>query len=117
MFTIISERIPSISEPGRSGIAARGNCLSCNKQLAWCESRQASATCTLHLVMGILFEIKREEELGMVETVYCVKCKKKTTQNNAQQITMKNGSPAQKGTCSVCGTTTQQILPKTSVSA
>lgn len=52
----------------------------------------------------------------MVDTVYCVKCKKKTTQNDAQQITMKNGRPAQKGKCSVCGTTTQQIL-STSASA
>ncbi len=34
---------------------------------------------------------------------YCVKCKKKTPMRDTQQVTMKNGSPAVKGTCSVCG--------------
>ena len=45
--------------------------------------------------------------------VYCVKCKKKTEQKDSQQVTMRNGKPAMKGTCSVCGTTTNLILPAT----
>ena len=41
---------------------------------------------------------------------YCVKCKKKTEMKNAQEVTMKNGKPAMKGQCAVCGTTTQVFL-------
>jgi hypothetical protein len=41
---------------------------------------------------------------------YCVKCKKKTEIKNPQEVTMKNGRHALKGTCSVCGTTTQSFL-------
>ena len=35
---------------------------------------------------------------------YCVKCKKKVEVKNPQQITMKNGRQALKGTCPSCGT-------------
>ncbi len=35
---------------------------------------------------------------------YCVKCKKKQTMKEPEQITMKNGRPAVTGTCPVCGT-------------
>ena len=35
---------------------------------------------------------------------YCVKCKKKVTMQNAQKIVMKNGRPATRGICPVCGT-------------
>jgi RNase P subunit RPR2 len=35
---------------------------------------------------------------------YCVKCKAKRQIKGEQQVTMKNGRPAIKGTCSVCGT-------------
>jgi hypothetical protein len=41
---------------------------------------------------------------------YCVKCKKKTELKDAQRITMKNGKPALKGHCTVCGTTVNAIL-------
>jgi hypothetical protein len=41
---------------------------------------------------------------------YCVKCKKKTEMKNPQEVTMKNGRHALKGTCSVCGTTVQSFL-------
>jgi Domain of unknown function (DUF5679) len=41
---------------------------------------------------------------------YCVKCKKKTEIKDAQRVTMKNGKPALKGHCSVCGTTVNAIL-------
>jgi hypothetical protein len=35
---------------------------------------------------------------------YCVKCKEKREMKDAQQVTMKNGKPAQQGVCPVCGT-------------
>jgi NAD-dependent SIR2 family protein deacetylase len=43
--------------------------------------------------------------------VYCVKCKKKTEQKDPQRVTMKNGKPAQQGSCAICGTKTTLILP------
>lgn len=36
--------------------------------------------------------------------MYCVKCRTKRDANNVQNVTMKNGKPAVKGVCSVCGT-------------
>lgn len=41
---------------------------------------------------------------------YCVKCHKKTELKDAQRVSMKNGKPALKGTCSVCGTKVNVIL-------
>lgn len=35
---------------------------------------------------------------------YCVKCRAKVEMANAEQITMKNGKPATRGTCPKCGT-------------
>jgi pimeloyl-ACP methyl ester carboxylesterase len=35
---------------------------------------------------------------------YCARCKTKTIMQNPQAVTMKNGRPALKGSCSVCGT-------------
>ncbi|MFA7253583.1 MAG: DUF5679 domain-containing protein [Patescibacteria group bacterium] len=35
---------------------------------------------------------------------YCVKCKAKQEMVEPQQVTMKNGKPAQSGTCPACGT-------------
>ncbi|HLZ61846.1 MAG TPA: DUF5679 domain-containing protein [Ktedonosporobacter sp.] len=46
----------------------------------------------------------------MADLYYCVKCKTKTEMKNGQQITMKNGKPALKGQCAVCGTTVNAIL-------
>lgn len=40
---------------------------------------------------------------------YCVKCKKKTEIKDPQEVTMKNGRHAIKGTCAVCGTTVQSF--------
>ena len=40
---------------------------------------------------------------------YCVKCKTKREVKDAQQITMKNGKPALKGSCPVCGTSMFKI--------
>ncbi len=39
----------------------------------------------------------------MVEA-YCVKCKAKREMKDTENITMKNGKPATKGICPVCGT-------------
>jgi hypothetical protein len=44
------------------------------------------------------------------EQGYCVKCKAKRTMVNAQQVTMKNGRPAMKGSCEKCGTGMYKIL-------
>jgi hypothetical protein len=33
-----------------------------------------------------------------------MKCRKKVEMKNAEKTTMKNGKPATKGTCPVCGT-------------
>jgi hypothetical protein len=44
------------------------------------------------------------------DVFYCVKCKKKTEMKNGQQVTMKNGKPALRGQCVVCGTTINAIL-------
>jgi hypothetical protein len=35
---------------------------------------------------------------------YCVKCKAKQEMKDAEDVTMKNGKKAKKGTCPVCGT-------------
>ncbi len=35
---------------------------------------------------------------------YCVKCRAKREIKGAQAITMKNGRPATRGVCPVCGT-------------
>jgi hypothetical protein len=41
---------------------------------------------------------------------YCVKCKEKREMKDAERITMKNGKPALRGKCVVCGTTINTIL-------
>ena len=48
----------------------------------------------------------------MAEIGYCVKCKAKREMKNEAKVTMKNGRPAMKGKCSVCGTGMYKILPK-----
>lgn len=42
-------------------------------------------------------------------TGYCVKCKAKQEMQDAVAVTMKNGKPAAKGKCPVCGTTMFKI--------
>jgi RNase P subunit RPR2 len=42
---------------------------------------------------------------------YCVKCKAKKEMKDAQEVKMKNGRPAMKGTCKDCGTGMYKILP------
>ncbi|MFC1729288.1 DUF5679 domain-containing protein [candidate division KSB1 bacterium] len=46
----------------------------------------------------------------MAEQGYCVKCKAKRDMKDANRVTMKNGRPAMKGVCSVCGTGMYKIL-------
>ncbi len=41
--------------------------------------------------------------------MYCVKCRAKREVPDAQKVTMKNGKPAMKGKCPVCGTSTFKI--------
>jgi len=50
--------------------------------------------------------------MSQTETLqaYCVKCKKKTDIQNSQEVTMKNGRSAVKGTCKTCGTNVYRIL-------
>lgn len=35
---------------------------------------------------------------------YCVKCRAQREMKNPKKVTLKNGKPATKGTCPVCGT-------------
>lgn len=46
------------------------------------------------------------------EIAYCVKCRAKQPMKNTQEVKMKNGRPALKGACSVCGTGVYKILSK-----
>lgn len=43
---------------------------------------------------------------------YCVKCHEKRDIDNAENVTMKNGKPAVKGTCAVCGCGVYSIQKK-----
>jgi len=48
-----------------------------------------------------LFFIPRKE--GRQMKAYCMKCRTKRVMKNSVSIIMKNGRPATKGVCSVCG--------------
>lgn len=41
---------------------------------------------------------------------YCVKCKTTRKMTEIQMVTTKNGKPAAKGKCPVCGTTMMKFL-------
>lgn len=43
---------------------------------------------------------------------YCMKCKEKREIKEPQDVVMKNGMKAQKGTCAQCGTKVFKILGK-----
>ncbi|HLI08981.1 MAG TPA: alpha/beta fold hydrolase [Ktedonobacteraceae bacterium] len=49
--------------------------------------------------------IQEREEMQPAVAVeaYCVKCKKKTPMKEVEEVTTKNGAPAIRGKCSVCG--------------
>ena len=40
----------------------------------------------------------------IMASMYCVKCREKREVDNPEQVTMKNGKKALRGTCPVCGT-------------
>ncbi len=42
-------------------------------------------------------------------TMYCVKCRAKREVKDVERVTMKNGKPAMKGKCPVCGTGVYKI--------
>ena len=42
-------------------------------------------------------------------TAYCVKCRTKREIKDPQEVTLKNGRPAVKGTCPECGTNVFRI--------
>ena len=50
------------------------------------------------------FKIKEDAMTG-----YCMKCRESREIENAEQVTMKNGRPATRGTCETCGTTMFKI--------
>ncbi|TMB88381.1 MAG: alpha/beta hydrolase, partial [Chloroflexi bacterium] len=77
--------------------------------LGW---REEGKTATAQVKRPVV-EKPAVEESGTSETepeteealmTYCVKCKKKTPMQDAQEVTTKNGNPAIKGKCSICGT-------------
>ena len=41
---------------------------------------------------------------------YCVKCKAKREMKDPKQVKMKNGRPAMKGKCPICGTGLYRIM-------
>ena len=42
-------------------------------------------------------------------TAYCVKCRTKREIKDPQEVSLKNGRPADKGTCPECGTNVFRI--------
>jgi hypothetical protein len=48
----------------------------------------------------------------MAQEAYCVKCKQKREIKDPERVTMKNGRPAIRGKCPVCGTGLYKILSK-----
>jgi RNase P subunit RPR2 len=54
----------------------------------------------------------KEESVMATATqeAYCVKCRSKRPIKDAQEVTMKNGRRALKGTCEVCGTVLMRML-------
>ena len=45
----------------------------------------------------------------VIMEAYCVKCKAKREIRNAEKVTLKNGRPANRGTCPNCGTKIYRI--------
>ena len=46
----------------------------------------------------------------MAEMGHCMKCKEKREMTSTEEVTMKNGRKAMKGTCAVCSTKMFKIL-------
>ena len=79
----IKERIAGSQEPTQEQI---DRAAALEKQIAELEARQKRAKAA----SGVL--------------AYCVRCKAKRSMSDPEETTMKNGRPATRGTCSVCGT-------------
>ena len=58
---------------------------------------------------GDLSHGKSKEGGTSVMEAYCLKCRTKREMKSPQQVTMKNGKPATKGSCPVCGTQMYRI--------
>ena len=41
--------------------------------------------------------------------IHCLRCKKRTDSKDVQVVTMKNGRPATRAICAVCGATKNRI--------
>jgi hypothetical protein len=54
--------------------------------------------------------IQQKEDMMAAETAYCMKCKQKREMKDTERVTMKNGRPALKGKCTVCGTGMYKML-------
>ena len=57
-------------------------------------------------MIGLLKQItswRRKTGAAVVE-IFCLKCRERTASTNVESVTMKNGSPAIKAVCAVCGT-------------
>lgn len=55
-------------------------------------------------------DLHRKGDPSMATEAYCVKCREKREIKDPQEVTMKNGRPALKGTCPVCGTGLFRLL-------
>lgn len=51
-----------------------------------------------------------KQKFGMGQTMYCLKCKKKTHTKNIERVKAKNGKPMLKGICDVCGSKKSTFL-------
>jgi RNase P subunit RPR2 len=61
--------------------------------------------CRLKIIEQVIKNLKFEGGVRKnMSSAYCVKCKAKREVSNPEQVTMKNGRKALKGTCPNCGT-------------
>jgi hypothetical protein len=68
------------------------------------------------VVGGIRRKGRRSEGMAAVEA-YCVKCREKREIKDPVEVTLKNGRPALKGTCPVCGTGLFRMLSASDAAA
>lgn len=59
--------------------------------------------------MSYFITLKNMSDEGAVMG-YCVKCKEKREMQSAEEVEMKNGRKAMKGSCGTCGTGMYKIL-------
>jgi len=55
---------------------------------------------------------QRKERRVVTMEGYCVKCRAKRDIKDPEHVVLKNGRPAMKGTCPVCGTKMMRFLKK-----